>query len=731
MHKILTLLLALCLGTIHLSAQLTDVADIRETMWPANDPHSKVTETPSKWDDASAVIIFQSFHRYYSKKGLNIYNAAGFRKRIKIQDNSALEAFSEFGIGNINTDRTSYDKKADFLVGEIKVIKPNGSSFLINFDEAVDDGEGGKKVAIPNLEIGDIIDYYYYQNRSWKQINGYAFQPVITTLGEEYPIMNQDLGFTVNKRFYVSFNTYNGAPPVKTTEIKKDETITYFIEDSDRVAEDRELWFHPYRELPTIKFQVVQAQSEKYLAMNGAFLNYNNDRLKQTANWDDFSDLTGNIMTLIGQKGALPTKYLAQHCGNCNQHDRIQAVYNYWRFHRYTDTYEKYGYVNQGLTAPLYADLDALDSEHKFLVAMGHFLKKEGVDFEILATIPKKYGELEQMLLPAELLFVLKVNLPNETADRKTIYLSPFSAFTAFGEIPSVIKGQKAYVLSSASNFKQTTVIPSSDYSRNKTHGIMHVSWDADNIEKANIDRKLINEGHHKHFDRGDLLTVHDIIAEETRELGLSSARIRLAISKKGAKSFNDWYAQAKKDSKENQLKVFENVAAQEFEFEIEDYHNPIIINTGRWNGPFSYSDAFATTELVKKAGKNYIFEIGKLIGKQLSIDEDQVDREHDIYMAFARTFQEEIIVDIPEGYVVEGLDRLNVSVENKTGKFESVASIVDGKLHLNTIKSYSNSSEKVADWPLMLEFLEAAYELSQEKILFKKSTSSPVSGTR
>jgi len=114
-----------------------------------------------------------------------------------------------------------------------------------------------------------------------------------------------------------------------------------------------------------------------------------------------------------------------------------------------------------------------------------------------------------------------------------------------------------------------------------------------------------------------------------------------------------------------------------------------------------------------------------------MSIDEDQVDRSYDINMSFARTFYEEIVVELPVGYDVEGLDRLNVSVENKTGKFISTAEVRDGKLYLNTTKEYTESHVDVSDWPLMLAFLEAAYQLSQEKVLLKKSSSSPLAGTR
>ena len=724
MHNKLTLILAIILCTLSIHAQHTEVEDIRAQAWPIDDPYASLTEVPKKWEDASAVILYQSYQRTYTKKGKTIRNANSLRKRLKIQDNSALEEYSEFAFGAIDNDRGSFKKKSDFIVGEIKIIKADGASFLINLDEAVDDGDWGKKVALSNLEVGDIIDYYYYQHDAFYDVHGHTFSPVISTLGEEYPIMHQDFGFKISNKFYVAFNTYNGAPEVKTIDNPIDETVTFMIEDHDREAEEYLQWFHPNRELPIIKFQVIQANHTEELKGLKVFTKYMGSKLKQKATEGDIIDLAKRSFTIKKLKDKGLDEYVAQHCNNCPTDKKIKLAYNYLRFHRFVDIYEKFSYIEAGMDLYVYGYGDSVLNDVQFVNVMAGYLLKEGIDFEVLATVPKRYGTIDDVLLADEISYIV-----NAKDNGESIYLSKFSANTSFNHIPYELQGQNAYVLQYGTggfhieSFHERYTLPEGAPNANMTHGISHVSWSDDDQEKVHINRRSIMTGHNKDFDRADLVTLYDIIDEEQKHFNLKDPATRLISKKSKVNDFNESLFANRTKLEKNKIDLFEASTAAEYEFELEDYQNPALINTGRWEGPFEYTDEFTTSALIKKAGKNYIFEIGKLLGKQMAIEEDQVDRKHDIYMAFARSFKEEIIVDIPDGYTVEGLDRLNINVENSTGMFVSSAEIKNSKLHMQTLKQYNHSIEPVKNWPAMLEFLEAAYDLSQEKILLKKKS--------
>ena len=72
----------------------------------------------------------------------------------------------------------------------------------------------------------------------------------------------------------------------------------------------------------------------------------------------------------------------------------------------------------------------------------------------------------------------------------------------------------------------------------------------------------------------------------------------------------------------------------------------------------------------MKKAGNNYLLEVGKLIGPQMLIEEDEKDRQADIFLSNARTFEYRITLTLPDGYQAKGLEDLNVKLDNRAGQF-------------------------------------------------------------
>src|SRR5690606_8214952 len=98
--------------------------------------------------------------------------------------------------------------------------------------------------------------------------------------------------------------------------------------------------------------------------------------------------------------------------------------------------------------------------------------------------------------------------------------------------------------------------------------------------------------------------------------------------------------------------------AESEFGFAIDD-HSLEIINTGRYSkeDPFSVKEKFVIkNNLIKKAGQNYVLELSKLIGEQIEINEKEIKRTNNIYSIYPRSYNEEIIFSIPEGYTIAGL---------------------------------------------------------------------------
>jgi hypothetical protein len=157
---------------------------------------------------------------------------------------------------------------------------------------------------------------------------------------------------------------------------------------------------------------------------------------------------------------------------------------------------------------------------------------------------------------------------------------------------------------------------------------------------------------------------------------------------------------------------------------EVEDYTYKILDN-GRFglSTNFSYEESYTVKgdAFVKKVGPNYMVEIGKLIGGQIELTEKARERTANIYFDYPRAFNYEIRFQIPEGYSVSGIEKLNKNVDNVTGAFISTATIEGDELVVTTSKQYKSIYEPNSNWPLILAFLDEASQFTNEKILLKK----------
>jgi hypothetical protein len=133
------------------------------------------------------------------------------------------------------------------------------------------------------------------------------------------------------------------------------------------------------------------------------------------------------------------------------------------------------------------------------------------------------------------------------------------------------------------------------------------------------------------------------------------------------------------------------------------------------------FTENYQIRGLLRKAGINYIFQAGKLIGTQVEINEEELKRKYDVYSDCPRTYTNEISITIPEGYKVLGLEKLLMNVSNETGSFLSKAWMDGNVLKIKTTKIYLHNFEKNNDWAKMVQFLDAAYDFTQARVLLKK----------
>lgn len=296
-------------------AQSNKEDNVRELFWGPDDPVKNVMEIPEKWQRESAVVIYKFEDYTYNKFISKMTTTKSVRQRIKLLDQAAVEEFSEFSFTN---RFKSSNWIGNLMAGEkhivgVKVIKPDGSENVINVAEESVEVDGETKLAIANLEIGDIIDYYSYIE-DLQPVMGTIeiYDPVEETLAEVYPVMNYRLQLLTDNKFYLNFRSFNGAPELKEIDNNKNSKRLFVLEAQDIAKRDFPNWYYPLVELPSVKFQVYYAVNNKNADYAMAFISEDEDIVKKEVSREEILNLYDTRFRPAGNYGEVED-YLKAH----------------------------------------------------------------------------------------------------------------------------------------------------------------------------------------------------------------------------------------------------------------------------------------------------------------------------------------------------------------------------------------------------------------------------------
>ncbi|MDW3645735.1 MAG: hypothetical protein R8P61_01565 [Bacteroidia bacterium] len=699
---------------------------VESYFWGSEDPMPKGLTVPEKWKNESAVILFQEYNFKFENSGKKVNQVEALRRRIKLQDKAAVDQYSEFSYQEKFDVSSNWNKRVEKVFAGFKIIKPNGEEQIVDVNTAVrieGTEDYQRKIAIPGLEEGDMIDYYFYSFNPSIYQSMHAFDPVYTPLSGEYPIKEQRITFEVERKFFVAFNSYHDAPELKLVSGPKDKLDRYSLVDKDRDKIETTRWFYPYRVLPSIKFQVTFARSNFELYQLKANLKAGETIKKEIDGKEVMDAYEYNFVP-----GKFENKKLAAYLAKKNlslEKDKLktlEAVFNYLRTTQQVYASELRA-VNQagGLKASDSYAMQYGSSYFKICKEYASYLKTNKIDFQLLIGVPRHYGEIQEVLFFQELFILLYI-------PEFEMYVAPVSEHAPLASYPAFMEGVETYTIPFArrkSSLIKNHFVVLSGHEDNSTfqRSVIEIGEDMNSLS---IKRVNTSWGHLKTDEQNRYLVLSDILSEDYAEIGkakyLDEVKLKKDLSSQAKLKFK---ANAEEEL-EAQKELFKATLEDELDLEVPDYLSYEITSTGRKtaNEAFSYKESFLIKEdLIQKAGPNLILEIGRFIGGQVALEKEEIDRTEDVYLDHARSFDNEIVLSIPEGYKVVGLDKLTYNIENESGGFVSSAKVEGGKLLINTKKFYKHTFEEAKDWPLMVEFLEAAYKFSQEKVLLKKAS--------
>jgi hypothetical protein len=716
----------------------------------------KVTAIPDKWKGESAVIIGQKTEYLFTRLSLN-RNSAVVRiqeyvhKRIKLLDKNSLEKFSTFYYVAMGKDGNA----------EYKVIKAGGKEVGIDMKSAIEEEKDipaiykpifyklnirSMKIAIPDLEVGDIVDYTLRSSIDWdmKQ-NGIEFTPFIFSLANSYPTLFQQYRFTMADGMKVRYRAYNGAPNIKfdsraSVYGDKNSYLSYYFMDRDREKSNDERWSLEYRNTPTVKFRVVllSDNDDESKGLGQATVDRSGldiaDVYKRYAGAAAY--VTPTVTALVGYTTEYMLKKKTEGVLK-NDYDLVRETYYclrkvflemYYKGPVHSDL-EKYMTGKKLYKKVLAAEKKDVTSQKEekedeirinsvtFATALRMALGALGIQSELYVYVPRKLGSWRDAIFTEELDFIARVRVRG-----RMYYMEAFNNFDAFATPYPYLENAEGYAIGyqEANQYFRGTIPPSTvndnverqEYTLSLSDAMDLIRAERTSsylgaeklghIEQANLDRSYLNYDFDRYYNEPQIK------------------------NKKKAEAVPETTTKYEDPDKDERIKERKELFEKELKdiYDVDKYDAFELVKDGRFGDTawLQYRERFTIKKLVSKAGRNYILEIGKIIGDQIKLDQTELaGRQTDIWVPYARTIENTITLNIPKDYTVEGLQDLNVSVDNESGAFVSTAKVDGDKLVITTRKLYKKSFDKKESWPNYIAFLEPAYKFSQAKIVLKR----------
>ncbi|EDM43415.1 hypothetical protein SCB49_00160 [unidentified eubacterium SCB49] len=708
-----------------ITAQTKQELELREQFWNKDNPQALTVDVPEKWANESAVILYKSEHFEYRNNNKKMYNPSSFHQRVKLQDKAAVEYFSEFeydkdqkiGVGFINYSR---DKT---IIG-IKIIKPDGTENILDIEAETILQDDTNKLAIPGLEVGDILDIFVYEDDFLKAFSGYyEYESQQKVLSSDYPIAYRKVAVEVENDYFLNMESFNGAPSIVEEETDRRATRRYVLEARDIEKSDFPRWYYPLTELPAIKFQVVFALKASNESRASVFIADKDAERKTGVTNEEILDYYGERFDTYSRKYVKDVLDYIEGLGIVDKREQmVQALY-YIRHINYNKFIELYLARESNIDfypVPCTSGQIMISDQNRYVKYMSGIAKQLEIDYDIIIATPEYNGSIDDLLIRSNATYGLRFNFD------KPLYFFNLSSHEQADYFSKYLEGTKVYKLTVVKNRKVDAVLfdtlPVTTAEENLTSTVNDITFNED-FKTVSVSRESEFSGHFKTEELGERLFFQDYMNEEFEHYGTKHFyNCRSNQNKKFEQIQNKLEALYATFKVEHDKKLKENIK-NEFDATPETYDYTVIDANRYSDKPLIVKEDFTINDaFIKKAGANYIVEVGRFIGGQVQIKENEKERGLGVYINNAKSFHDKVTIKIPEGFTVVGLDKLEKNVSNETGSFISTAKVENGTLTYTTKKVYAKRKYTASEWQLMLPWLNAAYEFSQEKVMLKKS---------
>ena len=682
-------------------------------------------QAPEKWKGFSGVIISQKtkfvFDKVQGSDKLNVYET-GHRK-IQLLDKDAVDRFSQFYF------RTGHMNDGFAL----HIIKPDGSTDTVSlltavYVEDVDDVPGlftpyfdkqstiknnsksvnvYYKLAVSNLEPGDIIDYAYtvFNDNDVARMNNLEFDPIYFLCHREYPVMMQQFEINVDDKSYVNSKALNGAPDFTEGSAGGYKTFTWKDTDREKIKDTR--WVNEYMTLPMMKFQIIYSKttdaSELFISDRG--------ELKKAVTPEELAIKVNRIYEKMNDNGGrkvtqdnLIANYTTSLVGTSEYYLKKTEAYDV----RDDDFIKRVYYIlrhNYGLNGK------SLGSQY-FAYVMMQALRKKGIPAELVITTSNSTTLMKDVIFGQELIWLVKV---------KDKFIFNFTANSSPYDLYDDYLGNEAYIITLGKAASATAItLPTTTIETNINTSVIDATID-DKIENISITSTDEIKGILKQDHEGQVLAYTN--AYDMDHLSYYGESDYDRLPEKQQDEIQRLLFARKQEYKKRKPIYMKQRLQNDFD-NVVSYDNFNLITDGRTfaKQELKYSETYVLADLTKKAGKNFLISVPGLMGGQVQVKPEDRQRKFDIDVRYPRMFTWDINFTVPAGYTIKGIPGLNQEVDNEVGNFTTKATMEGNILKLSVKKVYKQAKITKENFGKMLEFIDAAYNFSQRRILLKKS---------
>ncbi len=716
------------------------IDDVETFIW-GDFPDAKSYEAiPEEYQDEPAVYIKKEyFVSYKTKKGQNYYeikNTDLIHKVIKIQEKEAIATFNKLefrGFKDNNRNKIA-----------IRVFKKSGEVVTYGNKDLIEDSDADgnfHKIALGNIEVGDIIDYYHFSRYSFYLTKGFrTFKPDYILLVDDYPIVHQYYEFNLVKLAYLISASSNGAPEAREEELKagveSDLKKRVIFEDRMRDAErGEERWIYPLKVYPNIRYQMAVGKGYSEV-LKASFFN-KSDRVSSKRSDEQLLAMIYSHQLIATNKiGKREFKFMARYFGGKtfpSLYDEVLETYNYIRWEENSD------------------------ESRKFLL-FSAFLKKKNIEHDLIAYVPRWLSSLGELLSKSDLRYGIRLKL-----EGKDYFITDFYSKSNFSDIDKYAQGVYAYSYPIHPKAEERRIqylekvkIPVISSDENARLDELSAKIVGENL-KINYRRSspknqkrteqyyavgsaIISLDDYPIYKKPNPYTNFDERYEKEMNIELDEDKVDGLMDTDGIKKARDRNSEIyRRHNERNTYGYVENLESgftknrREYlkntiegvfeEGKVEKLDTVRIISSGRMPGKesFQMSADFEVKDYVKKLGPNLLVSAGKLIGQQVNLEAKEREREVPVFQDYNRKYINHVEIEIPEGFAVEGIEKLKVEVDNEAGTFIAKAVIENGKLILDTEKGYKKLYDSAEGWQNLVKVLDAAYDYTQQQVLLRK----------